>query len=175
MDTRIRPTLFVRTIGVVIVIPFLMGTSPEPPPYHQYLVSGMLERPAGGSKQDFAVTLLGWFQYQTDSVFVLFDGVTYPKFGDFPIDLTDSIGAFTIRLSHQIKADSVRLAVIVPDNPSTVGIPWFVGDIQGIPHTETFEVAGEPGCFGTESDPTTVTVTSFYSYSFVDRVITISY
>lgn len=162
-------------LTILTVTPFLLADTPEPPPYHQYSVSGTLQRPGGGSTKDFAVTLLGWFPDQNQSVFLPFEGVAYPLYSDHTIALTDSSGAFFVRVSSNFRADSVRLAVVIPENPAMPGNPWYIDGSVGIPTIIYYEVPGEPGCFGIEGDPVTESKTSFYSYLFFDQTISISY
>lgn len=159
---------------ILTVMPFMLANEPEPPPYHQYSVSGTLERLGGGSTKDFAVTLFGWFPSQGGSGFLPFEEATYPRDGDHPVDLTDSAGAFSVRVSSNYRLDSIRLAVVIPDNPM-FGNPWYIDESDGIPTIITYEVPGEPGCFGIEGDPVSGSKTSFYSYIYFDQTISISY
>jgi len=168
----VRPAIF-----VVIFITFSLGTSPLPPPYHQYSVSGVLGRPAGGSKKGFAVLLLGRFKdvSMPDSSFQILRGIPYPRYRDVPISITDSAGSFSIRASSDIRADSLRLAVIVPDRPLTTGTPYYVDASLAVPNTETYKLEPEPGCSSCATDPGTQTRIVFYSYYFDNKVITISF
>jgi len=116
-----------------------------------------------------------WFPNQNDSVFLPIDGVTYPRYGDHPIDLTDSAGAFFVRVSSNYRIDSVRLAVVIPENSLMLGNPWYIDESDGVPTIVFYEVPGEPGCFGIEGDPVTASKTGFYSYLYLDQTISISY
>lgn len=174
MTNVIRP-LIKLCVAIVVLLPFSLATSPEPPPYHQYSIRGVLERPSGGSKKDFAIIALGKFQIFADSGFLAFQGVTYPKYGDISIGLTDSTGTFFIRVSSATKADSLRLAVVVPDVPLTLGAPFTTDSSQVIPNTESYEVESQPGCFGCATDPETKQRITFYSYYIENRTITVSF
>ncbi len=162
-------------IAIAVLLPFSLATSPEPAPYHQYSVRGVLERPAGGSRRDFAVTLLGKFENLSDSAFQPFRTVTFPKYGDISIGLTDSSGVFFIRISSSFKADSLRLAVITPDRPMTLGVPFPADSSQSLPNTETYKTESEPGCSGCASDPGTNERITFYSYYIDNRTIATSF
>lgn len=165
-------------IGMSIAIALLgslsLGTSPFPPPYHQYNVMGFLERSSGESKENFSVILLAKLPNSPDTGFQHLRGINW-RYGDLPVGFTDSSGAFYVRVSSNIKADSLRLAVIVPDKPLTLGIPFYVDGSLAIPNTEVYTAEKEPGCAGCSVQPETKERIVFYSYNFDNKIITISF
>ena len=168
-----QTTTLVVVIGSLLLFSF--ARSPLPPPYYQYSIRGTLERPAGGSRENFAVVALGKFQIIADSGFQSFQSVSFPKYGDIPIALTDSAGVFFIRVSSTFNADSLRLAVVVPDMPLIQGVPFSSSGFQVIPNIESYELESQPGCSGCATDPTIEHRTTFYSYFIEDRTITIPF
>lgn len=162
-------------ITTLMVLPFSIATSPLPPPYYQYSVRGILERPAGGSKSNFAVTLYGKTQIQGDSVFRSLPKAADPENGDSSVGLTDSTGAFFILLNSPLKADSLRLAVIIPDRPTIMGAPFAIDSLRPVTHMETYQNGSKPGCMGCATDPETQQRVSYYSYYIQDRMVTIPF
>jgi hypothetical protein len=67
------------------------------------------------------------------------------------------------------------LVVIVPDRPSTGGVPFFVDDSRRISNSETYTIQGEPGCSGCATESSTGHRIEFYSYYFEDKVVTIPF
>ncbi len=161
--------------SILLLILMSIGTSPLPPPYHQYYVSGVLERPSGGSRKDFTVILLGKFPNAAPGKYTV---VRYSDFGpqdDFPIGITDSTGAFALRASNNQKADSLEIGVVVPDRPLSTGTPFYVGAARGSPAYEPYTSGTESGCRTCTSEPTTQEVIRYYSYFFDSVAVAISF
>lgn len=160
-------------IIIVALAPLLLGTEPSLPPYQDFTVSGMLERPAGGSKEGFAVVLCGKSRFFGDSSFHILRGLGYST-NDCPIALTDSSGAFTLRVSSY-EVDSLALAVVVPDRPLERGEPFFVDKTRGTPHWRTYKSTGATGCAGCSTGPDVTERIEFYSYYYSNKNISITF
>lgn len=171
--------LSLRRIKIATLLAFVflfgIGTSPLPPPYHQYNVSGTLERPQGGSKSNFTVILLGKARLLSDTTFQILRGRSFSEIGDWPIALTDSSGEFSIRVSNHVPLDSLRLAVIIPDSPMVLGVPFSVDTSLAIREIRTYEIENGAGCGGCGTEPTTERRIVYYSYYITGKDIIIPY
>jgi len=168
----------IRSIILVsILLSFALGTSPPPPPYHQYTVDGVIERPSGGSKQGFAIVLMGFSPWVSgpDSGFLILNGVPYPRLRDYPIGITDSAGLCHIRVSFDLPLDSLRVAAIVPDEPTVHGPSFAVDVSMGTPHSETYSSEPESGCSGCGTEPHTSTRVVYYSYFLGNKTLVIPF
>ena len=160
-------------IITLVLASFLFGTEPTPPPYHEFTVRGVLERPAGGSREGFAIVLCGKFRYSHDTTFRILRGV-YNSTGNIPISLTDSTGSFFLRVSSE-QVDSLALAVVVPDRPLVRGEAFSVDGTPGYPHWRTYTSGKAAGCAGCSTDPDVIERIEYYSYYFSNKIIGITF
>lgn len=151
------------------------STSPPPPPYHQYTVQGTLDRLSGGNRENFAVVLLAKVRYEQDSTFRILRGIAYPSVRDHPIGLTDSAGVFTLRVSTYLPADSLRVGVVIPDMPMTLGAPFPVDTSSAVPNREWYTPQAEPGCSGCGTEPMATERIVYYSYYINGLTVSIEF
>jgi hypothetical protein len=173
---RMPTQLSCAVIVFVLLAPFIFATSPALPPYHQFRVNGRIERPGGGMKGNFTVALLGKPVYQTQSgQFEIMRGIG--KQDDRPIALTDSSGSFYLVTSNYNKPDSIVVGIIVPERNIIYGSALAVRQLQSYPNTETRDYydQDQSGCNGCQTTPQTQTVTTHYSYSILDQIVTVNY
>lgn len=157
----------------MVLAPFLFGTEPSLPPYHDFTVTGVLQRPAGGSRAGFTVVLCGKSRLMNDSTFQILRGLGYST-NDRPVALTDSGGAFQLRVSSY-EVDTLALGVVVPDRPVQLGVPFPVKVSMATPHWETYKSGEATGCAGCATDPPVTSRVRYYSYYFGDEIITIPF
>ena len=162
-------------IIIILVLPFSIATSPVLPPYHQYVIHGTLERPAGGSRENFAVTLLGNYQSQTDTGFHALPRVAHPESGEMPVALTDATGAFYLVVNSAVEADSLRLAIVIADRSPILGVPFSKETFESLAHSETYQTDTKPGCLGCATDPDTQERVVYYSHSISQKTITVPF
>ncbi len=160
-------------IIIVALAPLLLGTEPSLPPYQDFTVSGMLERPAGGSKEGFTVVLCGKSGFFGDSSFHILRGLGYST-NDRPIALTDSSGAFSLRVSSY-EVDSLAVAVVVPDRPLELGERFFVDKALGTPHRRTYTSGTATGCAGCSTGLDVTERIEYYSYYYSNKNISITF
>jgi hypothetical protein len=151
------------------------GTSPPTPPYHQYSVWGVLERIGGGSRENFTVVLLAKSRHHADSTFRMLNGIPNTRFSDRPVSLTDSTGAFFVRVSSHEAVDSLQVAVVIPGLPLIAGTPFAIDASQGVPSREWYTPPAEPGCSGCGTNPAPIERVVFYAYHMKDALIVIVY
>lgn len=160
---------------MLLVLPFSVATSPVPPPYHQYLVVGTLERPSGGSRADFAVGLLGWYHNQPDTGYALLPRVSDSEAGEIRFALTDSTGVFSLLVKSPVEADSLKLVVIPSNRPFIWGAPFGKDSLKTVANTESYQAESKPGCSGCGTNPEMQERVVYYSHSISHRTITIPF
>jgi hypothetical protein len=168
-------TVVIAAAVVAVFSSGSLGTSPPTPPYHQYSVWGVLERVGGGSRTNFAVVLLAKSRYHADSTFQMLNGIPNTRFSDRPVSLTDSAGAFFVRVSSHEAVDSLQVAVVIPGLPLIAGTPFAIDPSQGVPSREWYTPSAEPGCSGCGTNPAPIERVVFYAYHMRDALIVIEY
>ena len=163
------------SIIVLLVLPFSVATSPVPAPYHQYVVGGILERPSGGSRANFAVTLLGWYHNQSETGYQTLPRAGNPQTGEIPVALTDSTGAFFLVVNSSVEADSLKLSVVVPDRQTIFGTPVGKDSLQTGTNTETIHTDSKSGCSGCGTNPETEERVVYYSHYISRRSVTVPF
>ena len=172
MTSRLGSRFLALWTILVLLSPIILGTEPTPPPYHQLIVRGQVQRPGGGSLKSFVVTLVGRFSvFPPDTVREITDGlVVSPSTAIYGV--TDTAGDFYVDLKCGLKPDSLALKVTGVDRPEFVGA--FFGLPPAIPILETRE-GHSSGCEGCETVEPTQTVTVGYQYQLPDQTIVIPY
>ena len=161
---------------LILLSPFIFATSPTLPPYHQFHVSGRVERSSGASKKDFSVALFAKPLYRIQSSdFEIMRGIG--KEYDRPIAITDSTGSFSLVTSSQDKPDSIVIGVVVPERPTCFGQRISAASLHALPYTFVGEYNDNDlsGCNGCHPTPKKYTVTKYYSYSLQDLNVVIPY
>jgi len=157
---------------MLVLGPLTFGTSPTPPPYHEYIVNGVVTRPSGGSKENFVVTLVGKFSTSgIDTSIELLEGFAYP--GTRLRAATDTSGGFSLDVQSPLPADSLALKVSAVDQAP------LMGDYFPIPAAVETIMGDEPGtssscgsCNSVEPLPATV---RGYRYVISQQTIVIPY
>ena len=149
-----------------------IATEPTLPPYHQYFVTGKIERISNGKKGFFVVSLVGKFsRINTDSLVDL-SGTFRPQKNENKTFITDSSGSFSILISSMEKADSLAIKISAPDKQNVIGPLFSVGRASAtftIEYTQPRE-----GCeceYSTEAHKQSVI--EYYRYDFFNAIITI--
>ncbi len=171
-----RTQLSCAVIVFALLTPFILATSPTLPPYHQFTISGRIERSSGGTRKNFSVSLLGKPLYRTPSPeFEILRGIGAQN--DRPIALTDSSGSFYLVTSNYNKPDSIVVGIIVPERNIIYGSVLSVSQLQPYPNmvTQDYYDHDQSGCNGCQTTPQTQTVTTHYSYTILDQIVTINY
>jgi hypothetical protein len=152
----------IATVAVVILVPTVFGTSPLPPPYHEYVVEGKLSRPNGAGLQNFVVVLTGRSSLQgIDTTIVLDEGPALST-SAAAISITDTSGHFFLDVQARWMMDSLGVQVRSVDKPeymsSKIDAPAYRQEITG-------EMGGEStGCRGCESTAPVETYVKGYKY-----------
>jgi hypothetical protein len=132
--------------GILILLPLIVGTSPLPPPYHQYRVTGTIERAGGGPKQNYVVSLVGKFAgFLPDSI------IDISSFDSGTVDqcITDTSGYFYIDARAFAEADSISIKVSAADKEPFIAPRWL-HPVASIVITGELNTQ-EPGCTGCSS------------------------
>lgn len=157
------------TAGILILLPFIVGTSPLPPPYHQYRVTGTIERAGGGPKQNYVVSLVGKFHgFLPDSI------IDISSFDPGAVDqcITDTSGYFYLDARAFAEADSISFKVSAVDKEPFIAPRWLhpVASIVITGEINTHE----PGCNGCSSvEPSSSSYVKGYLYMFETQRIVI--
>ena len=157
---------------MLVLGPLTFGTSPTPPPYHEYIVNGVVTRPSGGSKENFVVTLVGKFSTSgIDTSIELLAGFAYPGTGMRAA--TDTSGGFSLDVQSPLPADSLSLKASAVDQ-----VP-LLGEFFPVPAATETVMGDDPGtssgCGGCNSvEPLSATVRG-YRYVIPQQIIVIPY
>ena len=137
-------------------------------------MNGRIERPSGGTKNNFSVALFAKSPYRNPTEFEI---LHLAKQGDSPVAITDSTGTFYIVASAELKPDSIVVGVISAERPIVFGQVVAVNRLQAVPNTSTYDVYDDDpsGCNGCKSSPRKQTITTHYSYSLQDQILVIPY
>ncbi len=160
-------------IAILILLPIMLGTSPRPLPYHEYVIHGSLARASEGSKQNFVVSLVRRMRnFDPDSLVELVPGwalYTSPALKA----ITDTNGAFMLDVQATSIADSIGIKVSAADKPV------YVSGLIAVPSTRTEITEQSPstshGCHGCESTTGPDTYVVGYRYQFPDLSLAIPY
>lgn len=171
MKSKIHGSSVRRSIGTIAaslaLLTMLFGTSPMPPPYHQYIVEGRVSRVNGGPKQNFVVSLIGRFRdFRPDTTYDL-QGSLIHRASVAAQAVTDTGGAFTLDVQTEMRVDSLGIQVSVVDRA-----PYLTG-MFAVPQSGeeiTQESRGESsGCGACESTSVTTPIVVGYRYRILDR------
>jgi hypothetical protein len=175
MESKIRGSMARCSIGTIaassVLLSMLFGTSPLPPPYHQYIVEGRLSRVNGGPKQHFVVSLVGRFRdLRPDTTYEL-QGSLINRASVAALAATDTGGAFTLDVQTEMRVDSLGILVSVVDRaPHLTGM--LAVPLSGEEITQ--EGRGESsGCGGCESTSVTAPIVVGYRYRIPDQFLVI--
>lgn len=165
----------IRLSAIVLICSYFtlsIATEPSLPPYHQYYVTGRIERLSNGNKSLFVVSLVGKFNTINQDSLVAIKGMYVQKKGENETYVTDSTGIFSLRISSQEKADSLAVKVSAPDKPDGIGAMFAVERPSA---TFTSEYINQrQGCECEYStDAQTYTRTDYYRYDFSNKNVTI--
>ena len=154
---------------ILILFPFLFGTSPLPAPYHQYRVFGHIERQSGGPKENYVASLVGLYsEFRSDSVI---DIISYST-DDKAKSVTDTSGYFFLDVkSFNGKADSIAIKVSAADKQPFISPTWLLS-VSGIEIMGESRVDKEPGCAGCgTTEVVTEPIIKGYLYTFPNQTI----
>jgi hypothetical protein len=141
--------------AVMMLLPLVLGTSPLPPPYNEYVVSGTVLRHDGGPAMNVIVSLVGKWNNFADSVIDLrWTAIRYQSVKS--VAVTDANGAFSLDIQMEWKLDSLAIMVNGLDKPAHVS--RFLPPPDSRDEIVTESPAEMSGCHGCE------TVTPAHNY-----------
>ena len=160
-------------LAAVLLLPIVLGTSPRPAPYHEFIVHGFISRQAGGMKQNFVVSLVGRFRdFYPDSLIDL-DGSAVRHSSPAMKAVTDTSGSFWLDVQANFVVDSLAIKV------SAVDRPLCFGELFPVPTSRqeiTEESAAEMrGCHGCETVSPAQTYVVGYRYQCPEQTVAVPY
>ena len=142
-------------IAILILLPYLFSTSPIPPPYHQYKVTGFIERENDGERRNYTVNLVAMFWHRPDTVINILS-ISPPGIVE---DTTDSSGYFSIDVRSGEKADSISIRAMSPDSQSFVSKSWIIPVVtDSITREVKNQSSGCNGCSKQVSEPSSSSI-----------------
>ena len=109
-------------VSIIVLFPFLFSTVSILSSYHQYKITGFIERESAGERENFAINLVAVFWYRPDTVVNVLS-ISPPGIVK---SITDSSGYFTIDVRSGEKADSISIRAMSPDSQSFIAKNWIV-------------------------------------------------
>lgn len=164
-----KAKIFRFLLALVILFPFLFGTSPRPAPYHQYRVYGHIKRQSDGPKENYVVSLIGKYSlFAPDSIV----DITSYSTDDKEKSVTDTSGYFFLDVqTFNGKADSISIKVSAADKQPFISPTWLIpaNGTEILGEQRTSEEAGCNGCGTTEvvSQP----YVKGYLYTFEEQTV----
>jgi hypothetical protein len=148
--------------------PIVLGNSPRPAPYSEYLVTGTVSRQNGASPQNAVVSLVGKWNNFGDSVIDLRgSAIQYQSVKSSGV--TDQNGNFTLDVEMEMKLDSIAIRVGALDRPT------YITAFQPLPSTNgeilKEDAAQMTGCRGCETVTPAQTYVAAYTYTITVRAI----
>ena len=125
----------------------------EPPPYHQFIIQGEVEREGGGPREKFTVVCLVkpiCCGVDATESFQIYDPDA--EYWDSPesihVALTDENGTFLLRIKTRIEIESLTAAVLLADQTFVTGDTLAVNDLPVTNDTYWETRSGFFGCYG---------------------------
>lgn len=145
-----------RFLAILLLLTPVAVTScdPEtPPPYHQFIIRGEVEREGGGSREKFTVVCLVkpmWGGVDgTDSFQVYDPDAEYWRSPEsIHVALTDEKGTFWLRIKTRTEIESLTAAVLLADQTFVTGDTLGVTDLPVTTDTYWETRSGFFGCYG---------------------------
>ena len=163
-----------KTIVITLMLVFSInfGTSPLPPAYYTYKVSGTIFCNPFGSVENYSVFLYGksakeYYSNPKDSSYYPIDGMG--NYNEHPIDNIDSDGKYYIRVDSETKFDSIKVCIIIQNQKIIFSIPQYVNedDLQAITEEYDASIYGAVGCSGCSTENISTRVVK-YNYKLYD-------
>ena len=157
-----RQLLLFGVAGTVL-LPIVLGTTPRPGPYSEYVVTGAIVRQGGGSSENLVVSLVGKYPQSFGDSVIDLRGQTIRNQSAKSVAVTDEQGNFTLDIQTDANADSLAIAV------SSLDKPTYIGRFYSLP-TDRQEIlerdeAQMSGCSGCETVTPTQTYVAGYKYA----------
>lgn len=165
-----KARLLLFLVAAVVLSPMTFGIATEPIlVWHQYVVHGTLERPAGLPRENFTVALAGKISLEG---YRRIPGTVRPS--PSPLAITDTSGRFFISVADAIRYDSVRVMVVRPDSLPLFGAPLAVSTASVLTEYSTVDYTDPAGCSGCRPTGTTTVITG-YVYNFPEQRLLLPY
>jgi hypothetical protein len=149
------------------IIPFTLGTSPPPAPYHRYVVNGALTHPDGSPAPNVIVVLLS--RTVRDSTLQI--ARWSPSNESQSLSVTYPGGGFSVTVDLFMEADSLALGFI-PAGRAMVRMPAFHPDPSleyEVMSTSTSNV--ETGCSGCGTEQSRYEYVSSYATNLSEHYV----
>jgi len=166
-----HPAKLIATIlSLISPLTFSIATSPTVV-WHQYNVIGKVVRDSG-PKTDFAIVIAGKIG---NGSYQRLRGVSIGR-AQYPVGITDSLGAFFISVSESMRCDSLVVMALIPDREPVAGVPFLVSSASTSTEYGTYTDPDlDPSCSGCSTTPKTRSVVTGYVYSCPDQTLTIPF
>jgi len=159
-------------IAMLLMFTINLGTSPLPPPYFTYKVSGTIFCDSLTNVENYTVFLYGK-QAERNYLNIL-DSLYHPiegmgNYNEHPIDNSDSDGKYYISVDSEIRFDSIKVMVIRPNQKILYSIPIYIAeeDLQAITEEYDASLYGAVGCSGCSTENIETRVVK-YNYKLFD-------
>lgn len=155
-------------IALVLFIPLAFGTSPLPPPYHRYVVSGTVSHRDGTPAGE--VILIGFTRTAYDTALVMSRGAGTSE--ERPLGVSDASGQFVLSLHTYTRAESLAIGAIAPGRPMVRGATFHPDSSLAYATRAKGTSTIETGCGGCGTDPPVFEYTVNYT-TMISNSVTI--
>jgi len=144
-----------------LLVPLVLGTSPLPPPYHRYSLSGTIAWADGDPATGVTVLMLARTRFDTTLRVVVGNFRTDDK----PLGVTDPDGNFVLSVSLELEAESLSVGQIAPGRPMVLSEPFRPDTVNVFAMMNRATVDAERGCSGCGADPSHYEYIEYYAHS----------
>lgn len=158
-SARSRNSLMIMVLWTMLV-PFVLGTSPLPPPYHRYYLSGTLTWQDGAPAAGVTVMLLARTEFDT-SLRVVVGNI---RNDDRPLGVTGPDGNFVLSGSLELEAESLSVGQVAVGRPMVLSEPFRPDTVNVFAMMKRGTVDAETGCSGCGADPSHYEYIEYYDH-----------
>ena len=157
---RPRMSLMIVVLSALLV-PFVFGTSPLPPPYHRYYLSGTLTWSDGAPAAGVTVIMLARTEFDT-TLRVVVENIRHD---DKPLGVTGPDGTFVLSGSLELEAESLSVGQIAPGRPMVLSEPFRPDTVNVLAMMKRGTADAQSGCSGCAADPSPYEYIEYYYHS----------
>ena len=162
---------FLRTIpGIVAVlcfVPFALGTSPLPPPYHRYTISGTVTYRNGAPARDIIMVMFTRTAYDT----ALQISRSAVMAEDRPLSVSSIDGGFVLSVRTDTPAESLAIGAIATGRPMMRDGAFHPDTLLANAMKGKGTNSTDVGCAGCGPEPSKYEYTEYYATSISRNVV----
>jgi hypothetical protein len=154
-------------VAVLCFVPFALGTSPLPPPYYRYTVSGTVTHRDGRPARDIIMVMFTRTAYDT----ALQISRSTLMADDRPLSVSSLNGWFVLSVRTDIAAESLAIGAIAAGRPMMRDAAFHPDTLLTNAMKEKGTTSTDVGCAGCGAEPSPYEYTVYYATSISRNVV----